>query len=194
MRKGIVTRKEKIQKEQRLERMVRKEISLDSKPTITFDTSCIYSSENEKAPLAIRELEKMHAEGLVEIVKTDVVDTELGEGNEQLKLKSQKYSEDQGVGVWDHSRWDHALWGGPEMDYPFEEIRDTLFPGFDQMSEESQDRATRDAMHLATHRMYKRQFFVTRDERHIVNNKKELEEKFGIIVLTLEECLARLKR
>jgi hypothetical protein len=84
------------------------------------------------------------------------------------------------------------LWGGPEIDYPLEEIRDTLFPGFGQMSEESQGRATRDAMHLATHRMYKRNLFVTRDEHHIIKARKELEEKFGIIVLTPEECLGRL--
>ena len=60
------------------------------------------------------------------------------------------------------------------------------------MNQESQDRATRDAMHLATHLMYKRDFFVTRDEHHIIRMRKELEEKFGIIAVTPEECLTRL--
>jgi hypothetical protein len=165
---------------------------LDAKPTITFDTSCIYSS-GEEAPRAIRELEKMHAEGKIEIVKTDVMDTELGEGNERLRLKSEKFPEDMGLGVYGYSRYGHARYPGPETDYPFEKIRDTLFPDLGQMNKKSKDRAIRDAMHLATHRMYKRQFFVTRDERHIINNRKELEEKFGIIVLTPEECLARLR-
>jgi hypothetical protein len=173
--------------------MVREEITyMNAKPILTFDTSCIYSDDDEKAPPEIRELETMHAEGKIEIVKTDVVDTELGEGNEPLKQKSEQYSEDLGVGVWGHSRWGHALWAGPDIDYPFEEIRETLFPGFGHMSKESQDRAIRDSMHLATHRMNKRDFFVTRDERHIIRRKKELEEKFGISVLTPEECLARL--
>jgi hypothetical protein len=134
----------------------------------------------------------MHADGKIEIVKTDVVDTELGEGNESLRLKSEKYPEDLGVMVWGHSRWGHGVWGGTEVDYPFEEIRDTLFPDFGQMNKQSQDGATRDAMHLATHRMYKRQFFVTRDEHHIIRRRKVLEEKFGIIAVTPEECLARL--
>jgi hypothetical protein len=114
---------------------------LDARPTITFDTSCIYPSEDEKAPRAIRELERMRAEGKIEIVKTDVVDTELGEGNEALRLKSEKYSEDLGAGVYGHSRYGHALYPGPGIDYPLEEIRNTLFPNFGQMSKQSQDRA-----------------------------------------------------
>jgi len=167
-------------------------LPLDAKPTIAFDTSCIYPDEDEKAPRAIRELEKMRAEGKIEIFKTDVVDTELGEENGPLRQKSEKYPEDLGVGVYGHSRYGHALYGGPEMDFPFEEIRDTVFRDFGQMNRESQRRAIRDAMHLATHRMYKRNFFATRDEHHIIKARKELEEKFGIIVLTPEECLGRL--
>jgi len=166
---------------------------LDTKPTVTFDTSCIYSNEDEKAPRAIRELERIHAEGRIQIVKTDVLDTELGEGNEQLKLKSEEYSEDFGVMVADLSRADHAVAGGSEIDYLLEQIRDTVFRNLSQMSKKSQARAIRDAMHLATHRMYKRHFFVTRDQRHIIYMRKELEEKFGIVALTPEECLARLK-
>ncbi len=163
-----------------------------TKPTITFDTSCIYSDNDEKAPLAIRELEKLRAQSKIEIVKSDVVDTELGTSNEELKQKSEKYSEDLGALVWGHSRWGHAVWAGSEIGYPFDEIRDILFPGFGQMNQESQDRATRDAMHLATHLMHKRDFFVTRDEHHIIRMRKELEEKFGIIAVTPEECLTRL--
>ena len=134
----------------------------------------------------------MHADGKIEIVRTDVMDTELGDRNKQLRLKSEKYPEDLGVMVWGHSRWGHAVWAGPEIDYPFEEIRDTVFPDFSQMRKESQDRATRDAMHLATHRMYKRLFFVTRDDHHIIRMRKALQEKFGIIALTPDECLTRL--
>jgi hypothetical protein len=159
---------------------------------MTFDTSCINSSEDESAPPAIRELEKMHAEGKIEIFKADVVDTELGEGNESLRLRSQKYSEDLGVLVWGHSRWGHSLWGGPSVDYPLEEIKDTVFPDFSQMSKKSQDRAIRDAMHLATHRMYRRQYFVTRDKHHIIKARTQLAEKFGIVVITPDECLAKL--
>lgn len=163
------------------------------RPTITFDTSCIYPHEDTSSPAAIRELEMMHVEGRIEIVKADVLDTELGERNERLREKSEKYPEDLGVAVYGHSRYGHAVYAGPEVDYPFEQIRDLLFPSFAKMSKESQDRAVRDAMHLATHRMHKRDFFVTRDEHHMISHSKDLEEKFGIVVVTPDECVRRLR-
>jgi len=43
----------------------------DAKPAMTFDTSCIYSSEHESAPPAIRELEKIRAEVKIAIYKSN---------------------------------------------------------------------------------------------------------------------------
>ena|SRR5438477_5480917 len=62
----------------------------------------------------------MHADGKIEIVRTDVMDTELGDRNKQLRLKSEKYPEDLGVMVWGHSRWGHAVWAGARDRLPIQ--------------------------------------------------------------------------
>lgn len=163
----------------------------ERKPVITFDTSCIYSEG--RSPPEIAELEELHKEGLVQIVKTDVVDTELlNSRKEGLKQKSAIYDEDFGAAVIGHSRIGHALIADNESGDNLQEIMNIVFPDFENYGEGAKDRAIRDAMHLATHYKYKRGFFVAKDEHHIIKKARELEEKFGIVVLTPAQCLDRL--
>lgn len=145
----------------------------------------------------MNKMEKWHDEGLIEIVKTDVMDTELMRARSQkfkkrALAKSRRYREDLGVGVWDHSRYGHSLWGGKEMNYPLKEIRDLLFPQFENLHEDEKRRALRDSMHLATHRMRKRDFFVT-EEKNFRDKRDDLKKHFDVIILTPKECVEKLE-
>ncbi len=76
------------------------------KPTITLDTNSIIDLENDPD---LQVLHKLHKDGKIEIVKTDVVDTELMGG--KSKKKSKEFKEDQGTGVIGHSRIGHSKVG-----------------------------------------------------------------------------------
>jgi len=162
------------------------------KPVITFDTSCIYSEG--RSPPEIAELEGLHKQGRLQIVKTDVVDTELLKSRKKgLKQKSAAYDEDLGVVVIGHSRVNHALIADNESEDILRELMNIVFPDFENYGEGAKDGAIRDAMHLMTHHRYKRDFFVTRDEHHIIKKATQLEGRYGIIVLTPIDCLKRLR-
>jgi len=156
--------------------------------TITIDTNCINVRE---AVRDLNQLEKWHSLGLIEIVKTDVMDTEL-RGGARLE-KSSRLKEDLGVGVVDHSRLGHFVVGGEGVDYPLDELRKILFPNFDKLTEKSRKRAIKDAMHLATHHMRKRDFFVTMDN-HFMKARDELKKKFNMVILTPKECAEELRK
>lgn len=160
---------------------------MTKKYNITIDTNCI---NVRKALDSLNKLEEWHSLGLIEIVKTDVMDTEL-RGDARLE-KSSKLNEDLGVGVWDHSRWGHAVWGGEDVHYRLEEIKKVIFPDFNKLTEKRRKNATRDAMHLATHLMHNRDFFVTLDKQ-ILSKKEDLLREFNVEVLSPEQCVEKLK-
>lgn len=76
------------------------------KPTVTLDTNSIIDLESDPD---LQILHKLHEEGKIEIVKTDVVDTELMGGKSEKKSKD--FKEDMGDAVVGHSRLDHAKVG-----------------------------------------------------------------------------------
>jgi len=161
--------------------------------TITLDTNCI---NTKQGMIAVNKLERWHKEGLVEIVKTDVMDTELGDNvasfRQKALKKSQEYHEDIGDGVWGHSRWGHFCWRDESTGNLINEIKNLLFPEYDKLSDDAKRRALRDSMHLAAHKTYNRDVFVTED-KHFLNKRDILRERFGIMVLSpeqiAEQCL-----
>jgi len=161
--------------------------------TITLDTCCINTKQGIEA---INRLEKWNKQKLVEIVKTDVMDTEFINARASFKTKalkkSQNYQEDIGVGVWNHSRWNHSRFDGDSIDYPLDDIRNLLFPHFDKLSDDEKRRAIRDSMHLATHKMHNRDFFVTED-KDFLDKKDSIKEHFVITVLSPTQLVERLK-
>jgi len=57
------------------------------------------------------------------------------------------------------------------------------------MNEAHKRRAIRDCIHLSTHKIYSRDFFITRDNQGILKNKEKLKEKYNLIVISPEEFL-----
>lgn len=156
---------------------------------MTIDTNCINTREADQY---LNRLEEWHRKGLIEIVKTDVMKTEFLKANRRFTQKASEYREDFGVGVFDHSRWDRSKFYDPSIDYPVERIKRIVFPRFESLVSEEKTRAQRDIMHIATHHMHKRSFFVTTDK--VITGKKEDLEKSGVVVLTPKQCVSRLSR
>lgn len=73
---------------------------------ITFDTNSIIDLNNSNDN-DLQQLYKWHKSGYIEIVKTDVADTEL----QTSSSKSMEFIEDRGDGVIDHSRIGHMKVG-----------------------------------------------------------------------------------
>ena len=161
---------------------------------VTIDTNSINTRQSDTS---LNKLEEWHLKGIIEIVRTDVMDTEFlkrsPEGREAFVNKSSRYREDVGVGIYEHSRRRHAVYGEPhDPNYPLDEMLRTLFPQFENLTDaDERSRAIRDAMHLATHYMHKRDFFVTNDP-HFIAHGDALKESFGVVVLTPAECVSRL--
>ena len=163
---------------------------------VTIDTNSINTRQRDAN---LNNLEEWHLKGIIEIVKTDVMDTEFlkacPEPQEAFMNKSSRYQEDVGVGAYGHSRRHHAVYGeASDPDYPRDEMLRMLFPRFEYLTnEDEKSRAIRDAMHLATHHMHKRDFFVTND-KHFKSARDALRERFGVLILTPNECVSRLSK
>jgi len=101
---------------------------------------------------------------------------------------SSEFKEDVGGAYYDHSRYGHATYEGtPNV----EEILKIIFP--ETKGCPATRTQFRDAMHVATHKKYGRDFFVTKDNG-ILQKNKELKEKYGIIVLNPHECVEQLRK
>jgi len=104
------------------------------------------------------------------------------------EVLSSEFNEDQGGAYYDHSRYDHATYGGTTN---FEEILKIIFP--ETKGSPATETQTRDAMHVATHKKYDRDYFVTKDKA-ILRKHDELKEKFGITVFNPKDCVKELQR
>lgn len=104
------------------------------------------------------------------------------------EILSAEFKEDKGGAYYNHSRYGHSTYGGTPH---FDDILKIIFP--ETKGCPATKTQIRDAMHVATHRKYCRNYFVTKD-RGILRKNKELKEKFGITVLSPKECVAELKQ
>ena len=154
---------------------------------MTIDTCCI--NVRRQRP-ALNRLEEWHNQGVIEIFRTEIMNEELK--GESRRRKARKYSEDEGTPHWEYTTFDYKGFGGedPEV-YPFHELVEIVFPNLD-ISDAKYDNKVRDAEHLSTHYQYKRDFFVTMDKA-LIHKKRELKEKYGIVILTPEECVQEIE-
>lgn len=95
--------------------------------------------------------------------------------------KSKELPEDQGVGLWGHFRWGHGKWGGNEDSY-VNKIKKLLFPDIEKMNEKKKRNALRDCIHLSTHIVHERDYFITTDKT-ILKNKDGLNKQVKVIVI-----------
>lgn len=153
--------------------------------TITLDSNCINAKGKHAYMNKIKEAE---TKGKVKIFKTDTMDTEFLKGKKyEIGLKkSAKYEEDIGILVFGHSRWGHAKFVDKNEVKKFDLIKDILFPN-KKLSEND----LRDCMHLYTHIIYKRDFFITGD-RDILDNTDKIKKEFNTAVLSPKDFVEKI--
>lgn len=149
------------------------------KITVTIDTNCIRVRNSDQNVKRLFELEE---ENKIEIIKTDVLDTELSDKGRE---HSKDIPEDLGMGICDNSRIEHCVIGGDEDDVIHKNIMLILFP--ETKGEEPNNNKIRDVMHLTTHKKHNRDIFVTNDD-DFLRNHNELK-KLDIIVMNPEQCV-----
>ncbi len=159
--------------------------------TLTFDTCCMQLKPDEN----LSRLEKFHEEGIIEIRKTDVLDTEKKFGGTPIKSITEKelkktsgFEEDIGFGVFDSSRFDHAVFSSKKDAKRLEDLKRLIFPDLDKMNEKNKIRSIRDCMHLNTHIMRGSHIFVTK-EKAFLRKGKQLLHKYKTIILNPKICV-----
>jgi hypothetical protein len=158
--------------------------------TITIDTNCI----NARPSLpAMTHLERLHADGRIQIGKTDVLDTELSESKgaygQAARRKSAKLVEDMGTLIIGHSRIGHARVGSDDDQALYDSIAGVIFG---EPLRGLHRRQVRDVMMLATHMKNKRDLLVTLD-KDLLDRAEPIQRQFGVTVLTPDECLVRVE-
>jgi hypothetical protein len=162
-----------------------------------FDTNFV----DDATPAAI-ELRALHSAGWIGLQRTDTVDTELagdadGARRTNLLAKSTEFVESFGPLVWDHSRWDSAVWGSDDDSARLNAVYAILFPGSDRAASGTRrsQRKLRDAMHVATAIRYGADGFITRDHRDLLRKAKQIAAAFDHFQIMLpEDALAFVQR
>ena len=153
--------------------------------TITIDSNCINARGNL---IYMNKIEEAETEGKIKIFKTDTMDTEFLKGRkyEIGRKKSEKYEEDIGILVLGHSRLGHAKLTDKNQAKKFNLIKDTLFP-----NKKLTENDLRDCMHLHTHVMYKRDFFITEDKK-IIDNADKMKKEFDTEIISPKDFYEKI--
>lgn len=157
---------------------------------VFIDTNCL---NEEGTDQDLTELERLEDKGIILMEKTDVIDTEMIEGNYQKGLfKSLKLIESFGPAVWGHSRWGHSVWSSQEDEQKLSSVVKCLFGEKPRSSYRKQQ--IRDAMNVITAGRYGGNYFCTYD-RQILKKAIELRSLCGgVLVCTPKDCLAAISK
>jgi hypothetical protein len=147
------------------------------------------------------ELRRLHTEGWIELVLTDVTRTEWLAANpekrRQLEDLAIGYVEYHGPMVLGQSRLGSAVLGSSEDQGRLERVFAALVPGTDLKSGRTQD--VRDAMNVATAIRYGTNGFITRDgigkDRGVLHSADAIRAAFDdFSILSPERALAFVER
>ena len=76
-------------------------------------------------------------------------------------------------------------WSSGEDNY-VDKFKEILFKDFEQMREDNKRRSLRDCMHLSTHLIYGRDFFIT-ENKDFLRHKDILKDPYGINVIHFDD-------
>jgi hypothetical protein len=141
---------------------------------------------------AMSELDRLWTEGWIEISRTSVMDTELGEDaneerRERLMALSARYPEMLSVLVLGHARLGHAVWGSDEDARIWDELWELLWPGRDRATARKQH--VRDALNVWSARRNGADGFVTRDQQLLARAGIVSEYFDGFLVVNPDRAL-----
>jgi len=162
---------------------------------ITMESSCFAASQKrQKFKDEIKELMDLNDKGWIDLIKPDVLEKEtddiLGRGKTSLRDKTKTLATDYGIGLWGHT---HSKWIVDGRKSKLIKIYNALWgkPLWQKGGQEKNK--IRDAMHLDTHLINERDFFITNEEKHFLNKKGILKKKFNVEILNPKECLEKIK-
>ena len=151
---------------------------------VTLDTSAVEPSVKNHAALLGYEVQ------VVTVTAREVAGTSFEVSVGEIQLVSE-------VAHWDESKWDQAVWGGPDTKQVEETALDIIasggFPKNRAALTDKQRRQLRDAMILEAHVRSGADRFVTNDKKGFVSHGKReaFQEQLGVRVLLVSEFLAR---
>lgn len=144
--------------------------------TFYLDTNVI-DSRDEAAEF----LRRLGHERWVELRRTDTMDTELmaasPEKRDVLLEQSAQYPQALSPFAFDHSRWDHSIWGSTEDSIRIKQVFAKLFPNV-QYGPQTRRNHVRDALHVSTAIRYGGHAFVT-NERRLLNKDAAISAAFN---------------
>ena len=159
---------------------------------LAIDTNTI--DDESEAMAALRQL---HREGWINLTRTDTMDTELAAATDPAKraallARSAEYVEHLGPVVFDHSRFDFAVFASDIDETRRSTVFAILFPGADPATTRKQN--VRDAMHVATAIRYGANGFVTNDT-NTLDHHAEIRRAFNDFgIYSPERALATSER
>lgn len=158
--------------------------------SIYLDTNCL----NEKGDNpAITKLEELVAQYGSILEKTDVMDTEMLDGNYHAGIrKSMALIETLGPAVWDHSRWGHSVFGIPNDEHKVQELLSCLFGS--RSRDQYRKQQIRDAMHLWAAGRASGNYFVTYDKAILKKAAEVRSITGGLLPCTPEDCLDAIEK
>ena len=165
--------------------------------TFCFDTNLV-----DDRSATMEELRELHRAGWINLTRTDTVDLELADHpladkRERLLAESRDYAEYAGPLTFDHSRWDHAVWGGDTDADRFYLVRKTLFPESDPLDETAPraKQRLRDAKHVDTAIRYGANGLITKDRKDLLSRAEPIKEAFnGFLIVDPDQALTIVKR
>ncbi len=132
---------------------------------LTFDTNCILRDGQDKRIYyeQIKELEELSKKEFVEITKTDVQDTEIGNFESRLS-KSSEFKENLGGFVLGHSRLGHGVFASEKESKEFEDLKNN--------KKIIKKNDIKDIMILQTHKKYGNDYLITNNVKDFIFDKE----------------------
>jgi hypothetical protein len=146
-------------------------------------------------------LRTLDSEGWIQLLRTDVVDTELSQiaddqKRQRLMSISGQMQEQLGVMVLGHSRLDHCVLGSDNDSEAFNRVWSILSPGRDRRTADR--RHVRDAMAVWTAMRYGADAFLTLDgsgkDPGLLHRANDLRDQLGFTMMTPAKALTYVQR
>ncbi|ACU74370.1 hypothetical protein Caci_5511 [Catenulispora acidiphila DSM 44928] len=154
--------------------------------------------DNTQTPSDISNLLRFWTEGWIGLARTDVVDTERTDGQDDETVarrlaETADFPETYGPAVWGHSRWDRSYYATGEDEMRLNAVFAMLFPGKDRNAANKND--LRDAMHVSTAIRYAGYAFVTSDIKLVKKDSviQNLSGSAGMRIWTPTQALSETR-
>ncbi len=180
-----------------------------SKMEVTLDTTCLIDLQRQdtredirKQAEAVKKMIGLYKDGIIDVkVTTRVEFDQRNYKNEERKEELLNFADNVGV-IGSVFRYGISKYGGLSNHVPGDgygsletvemekKLKKIMFGGirFDEFNEKTKERIA-DIDYLLAHIVAKRDFFITSNKRHFINNREKLKAEFGVEIMRPEEFM-----